>query len=57
MSGADLDREERIDGLLEQFRHADDRGEQRRIWGLMRDEINARSAEQVARMERERGLA
>lgn len=27
------------------------------IFGLMREEIEARSAEQVARMERERGLS
>ena len=49
-------RERRIESLRQQFAAAYDIRDRRRIWLLLRDEINSLSPEQVERMERARGL-
>lgn len=50
-------RELRIERLRQQFAATYDIRDRRRIWLLLRDEINSRSPEQVERMERARRLA
>ncbi|MHB1326885.1 MAG: hypothetical protein ACYC2K_01665 [Gemmatimonadales bacterium] len=49
-------RELRIDNYRRQMDAAETRLQRRVFWDLMQDEINKRSPEQIARMERERGL-
>lgn len=49
-------RERRIEILRQQFATTYDIRDRRRIWLLLRDEINSRSPEQVTRLERARGL-
>ncbi len=52
----DLAREDRILELQQALSNAPDYAIARSVWPMLQAEVNARSAQQVLRMERERGL-
>lgn len=53
----DAERERRIETLGAAMVMATDLTERASLWRRMREEIKLRSAEQVARMEKQKGLA
>lgn len=54
--GEDMARESRIRGAKQQMLKAESSAGRRAAWATMQREINARSPEQVLRMEIEKGL-